>query len=513
MSLLSASQRRTVEAAYELYPRLRVRYCPLEPSPRQEAFLRLTQLEVLFGGAAGGGKSVALLMAALQFADVPGYHALLLRPSLTELQLPGGLIELSQTWLAGTKANWSGELKQWRFPGRGKAGSEGASVGFGYLSDLNDVARYAGTSYSFIGFDELVRFSEPQYRRMFRVLRQPDPALGVLPAAPDGTTLAEVPLRARATSNPGGPGHSWVKTRFVDPGSRHPGAIFLPARMIDNPYIDRPAYLHSLAELPNSERERLLRGDWEIADEGELFQRNWFQVIDANELPTATRAVRFWDLAGTEPGSASPDPDYTVGLRLELDPPSGSFYISHVARARRAPGATENLVKETAQADGPTVSIYIEQEPGAAGVALVDRYKRHVLRGYSVYSRRATGAKEVRARPAAAAAENGLIKIVRGPHLLEFLDELCAFPNGPHDDCVDALSGAHAALSRSPNILRTSRPRGRIPGIAPRASPYGFRSTSRVQLTPSGDRFPEREAALLAAQLGMPLYDARTWQL
>lgn len=513
MSLLSAAQKQTIEAAYELYPPLRVRYCPLEPSPRQEAFLRLPQLEVLFGGAAGGGKSVALLMAALQFADVPGYHALLLRPSLTELQLPGGLIELSQNWLAGTKANWSGELKQWRFPGRGKTGSDGASVGFGYLSDLNDVARYAGTSYSFIGFDELVRFSEPQYRRMFRVLRQPDPAQGVLPAAPDGTTLAAVPLRARATSNPGGPGHGWVKTRFVDPGSRHEGAIFLPARMIDNPYIDRPAYLHSLAELPNSDRERLLRGDWEIADEGELFQRAWFEVIDANELPARTRAVRFWDLAGTEPGSASPDPDYTVGLRLELDTPSGTFYISHIARARRAPGAVERLVHETAQADGPTVSIYIEQEPGAAGVALVDRYKRHVLRGYSVYSRRATGAKEVRARPAAAAAENGLIKIVRGPHLLEFLDELCAFPNGPHDDCVDALAGAHAELSRGSRILRTSVPRGRLPGVVNGASSHGRWPDSRAIRTPRGLRYSEDDAALLAAQLGVPLYRPDDWTL
>jgi hypothetical protein len=90
MALLSPAQSVTTERLLELAGPLRVRDCPLTPTPRQEAFLRLTALEVLYGGAAGGGKTIALLMSALQYADVPGYHALLLRPSLTEFELPGG---------------------------------------------------------------------------------------------------------------------------------------------------------------------------------------------------------------------------------------------------------------------------------------------------------------------------------------------------------------------------------------------------------------------------------------
>ena len=88
----------------------------------------------------------------------------------------------------------------------------------------------------------------------------------------------------------------------------------------------------------------------------------------------------------------------------------------------------------------------IEEEPGAAGRALTDRFKQHVLRGYAVRSVRATGSKLVRATVVAAAAENGLIKVVHGHNAREFLDEVCAFPYAPHDDLVDALAGAHQDL-------------------------------------------------------------------
>jgi hypothetical protein len=122
-----------------------------------------------------------------------------------------------------------------------------------------------------------------------------------------------VPVRVRAASNPGGPGHVWVKARFVDPLTRNPGACFLPSRLADNPYLDQGEYKARLAELPLAERERLLHGDWEIPDDGELFQRAWFELIEPHRLPERTRGVRFWDLAGTEPSSASVNPETTRG--------------------------------------------------------------------------------------------------------------------------------------------------------------------------------------------------------
>lgn len=487
----------------------RLRYCPLEPTARQEAFLRLRDRESLYGGAAGGGKSVALLMAALGYCDVPGYDALLLRPSRSEFELPGGLMDLALDWLAGGDAVWSGENHTWRFPGPGKSGAGGASLHFGYLEGSKDIPRYSGTSFSFIGFDELTRFSEQEYRRMFRVLRQPQSAVALQPA-PDGTSLADVPLRVRSTSNPGGINHEWVKSYFVDPKTRSDGVVFLPARLEHNPHIDREEYALSLAELPPSERERLLHGDWEIADEGELFQRHWFEVIDRRDLPKTDVAIRYWDLAATPPGPGARDPDYTVGSRLELDFTSGTYYITDVVRVRLAAGAVEQLVAAIAEQDGPTVEIGIEQERGASGKTLMHLYKSQVLRGFSVRSDNPTGEKTVRARPIAAAAENGLVKIVRTHNTTEVLDEICAFPNSRHDDCVDALTGAHKLLPRQRRLgLRSIVPQGNLSELAVK-----YRAAEGGRLTAYERRrryeLEQEETRRLAGELGLPYYDSQT---
>ena len=144
-----------------LFGPLRLRNCPLRPTARQEAFLLLHDKEVFFGGAAGGGKSIAILMAALQYADVPGYDALILRPSLTELQLAGGLIELAHEWLAGTKARWSGETKTWRFPGRWTQRRRRRDAHLRLprrCCRCRPLRRHRATR--FLGFDELTRFEE-----------------------------------------------------------------------------------------------------------------------------------------------------------------------------------------------------------------------------------------------------------------------------------------------------------------------------------------------------------------
>jgi len=505
MAVLTSSQWQALETCYDTLGPARLRYCPYQPTARQDAFLLLDCFEAFFGGAAGGGKTVCMGMGALQYADVPGYHALLLRPSLVEFQLPGGLMDLLFDWLAGTKAVWAGDRYAWVFPGPGKrVGSGGASVGFGFLDSPNDLARYAGTSYSFLGFDELVRFPENHYRRMLRVLRQPCSGSG-LAAAPDGLRLDGVPIRVRSTSNPGGPGHGWVKSRFVDPASRHPCVVFMPSLLQDNPHLEQAGYRRTLEELPGAERLRLLRGNWDVADEGELFRSDWFPVIDRGDVPAMTHAVRYWDLAGTAPSDVAADPDYTVGLKLERDA-GGIFYITDIARARRAPGGVEELVAETASMDGPGVRIVIEQEPGASGVALIDNYVRRVLSGHNVRGMRVTGSKQTRAQPVAAAAEHGLIKIVRGRNMGEFLDEVCGFPHASHDDCVDALSGAHTAIARGRVTMRCFVPTGNIYELGERAVRRQVANGSRrIDLQ---HRLREREAvAELAARIGLPVSD------
>jgi predicted phage terminase large subunit-like protein len=438
-----------LEAVLDLIGKLRLRNCPLNPTAKQEAFLRLGGPEVFYGGAAGGGKTVALLMAAAQFTDVPGYDALLVRPTLAELERPGGPIDLSHDWFAGTKGVWQAERRVWRFPGPGMSGAGGATVWFGYLDGQADVARYAGSSFSFLGFDELPQFDELIYHRMRRILRQAtnQPDLG---RSPDGLTLADVPVRIRGTGNPGGPYHDWVKRYFVDPVTRPDGVVYLASSWADNDYLDREAYLQQLVHLPPAERQRLINGDWDVPDDGSMFQRHWFEIIKLADVPEPERSVRYWDLAGGIPTPANPDPDYSVGLRLDLA--DGGYYITGIIRDRRHAGEIEQLLAATAEQDGLGVQIWIEQEPGSHSEFFEQHLRREVLDGYSLKMDRPTGSKEARAYAVASAAAQGWINLVAGPHTAEFLDELAQFPNGRHDDCVDALAGAHRALGRRHQI-------------------------------------------------------------
>jgi predicted phage terminase large subunit-like protein len=446
----------------ELIGPLRLRNCPLSPTPRQEAFLRLPGPEVFYGGAAGGGKTLALLMAAAQYSDVPGYDALLVRPTLAELERPGGLIDLAHDWFAPTKAIWQADKRVYRFPGPGRSGAGGAAIWFSYLDGQQDVGRYAGSSFSFLGFDELPQIDELTYHRMRRVLRQATnvPHLG---RSPDGLTLQDVPVRIRATGNPGGPHHDWIKRYFVDSKTREPGVAYLASRWDDNPYLDLAQYAEQLAHLPPAERERLINGDWDIPGDGSMFQRQWFKIIDLADVPKVDRAVRYWDLAASVSTPSNPDPDYTVGLRLEIDK-DGIYYITGIIRRRLHAGQVEQLIKATAEQDGPSVQIVIEQEPGSQGEFFEQHLKREVLPGYRLSMDRPTGPKEGRAYPVASAAEQDWIKLVDGPHTNEFLDELAQFPNGRHDDCVDALSGALRALGRRhPIYCSIGVARGSIP--------------------------------------------------
>lgn len=224
-------------------------FCPQQPTEKQREFMALDCLEALYGGAAGGGKSSALLMAALQHIHVPGYAALILRRTYADLSLPGAIMDRAHDWLRGTGAVWNERDKRWTFP-------SGASLSFGYLETDKDKYRYQGAELQFIGVDELTQFPEQSYRYLLSRLRRLEGHA--------------VPLRARAASNPGGIGHEWVKRRFLD--STNPGRRFVPALLDDNPHLDAVAYRTSLAQLDESTRRQLELGLWE-RDAGGLVYR------------------------------------------------------------------------------------------------------------------------------------------------------------------------------------------------------------------------------------------------
>lgn len=406
-----------------LAPRLN-KYIKHKPYPKQIAFLCMNAfLEGFYGGAASGGKSDALLMAALQYVDVPGYAALLLRRTFRELSLPSALLDRARQWLANTDAKWSPTKMTWIFP-------SGATITFGYLQHEGDVYQYDSAEFQFIGFDELTQFSETQYRFMASRLRKPK----TLP----------VPLRIRGASNPGGVGHLWVKERLIKGADLAKGRFFIPARKEDNPSVDQDSYDKSLEMLDEVTRQQRKYGNWDVADIGNMFKREWLSKI-VPVAPVEAMRCRFWDFAASE-GKG----DYTVGLKMAIDD-SGLIFIEDVVRGQWSPNQCKKIVKQVADVDTPDVIVRLEQEPGSSGKVVVADYVT-LLMGYDIAGIFSSGSKLTRLRPLAAQAEAGNVKLVSAPWNSDFIDEMIAIPNVKHDDQGDAAGGAFNALSATPIV-------------------------------------------------------------
>lgn len=391
-------------------------------SPKQAEFLMEPSKEVLYGGAAGGGKSDALLMGGLQFVDIPGYSAIIFRRTYADLTLPGALIDRSLEWLGGTGAKWNSQSHRWVFP-------SGAVLAFGNLERSQDKFRYQSAEFQYVGFDELTQFEEDQYRYLFSRIRRLE---GV-----------NIPLRMRSASNPGNIGHDWVKRRFMIEGTAH-GRVFIPATLDENKNLDRAQYIKSLDELDPITRRQYLKGDWSARHGGSIFKREYFKdnILDRLHV-SVKRFVRFWDKAATTPKKGS-DPDWTVGLKFAEQ--RGRYFVCDVVRFRGSPKENHDKIKTTAQIDGFSVPVRMEQEPGSSGVDTIDYYACEVLKGYNFKGVKTTGSKAERAAPVATAAEQKNIFIINGSWVGCFLDELEGFPMGAHDDQVDALSGAFHQL-------------------------------------------------------------------
>lgn len=426
------------------------------PGPQTD-FLTRTCFEALYGGAAGGGKSDALLVDAVRYIGRgygTAYHAILFRRTFPELEK--SLIKRSWDLYPRLGARYNEQKKTWRFPG-------GERVEFAHLEHENDVHIYQGAEFQFVGFDELTSFSESQYLYLFSRAR----------------SSKGIRCRVRSGTNPGNDGHEWVFRRWgpwLDPDcdfKAKPGQelhfvrrddvdrivskdtplaksrTFIPARLEDNPslYSDGQ-YEATLAALDPVTRERLRSGNWLIKPaKGLYFRRDWFTFVDAAEVPRDVRRYRYWDLAATEPEKGK-DPDWTSGARLALTR-DRRVYIEDVARMRGNPGDVERFVKSTAEMDGRTVSIGLEQEPGASGKTAAAAFIR-LLSGWHVKAFQKRVNKVVAAGPVSAQTVARNVYIVRAPWNEPVLRTLEQFPEGAHDDDVDAISGAYTALMDVP---------------------------------------------------------------
>lgn len=398
------------------------KYIPHVPTSRQWAFLLLDCKEALYGGQAGGGKSDALLMAALQYVDTPNYHAILFRRTYADLERPGALIPRSHEWLHDTDAHWNG--RRWMFP-------SGAVLDFGYLDNANDVYRYQSSEYQFLGFDELTQFEEGWYRYLFSRAR--------------GARYSAAPVRVRDASNPGGIGHEWVRRRFFDDGFVN-GRAFVPARLEDNPYLDIAEYDESMKELDPITYAQLRHGDWNVQAHGPFFDRKTIPLLDEPENKEGL--IRMWDLAATKNQTSA----WTAGALCSYR--NGVFDVHEIRRMRGDPGEVEAFIRHTAEEDGRKVRIFMEQEPGSGGVNTIYRYRFAVLPGWTFEEYLPKLDKLTRAAPLSAHAKRGGVRFVRGRWNSVAFDEFEAFPNGFKDQ-VDTCSAAFQVLTHGSGMRVT----------------------------------------------------------
>jgi hypothetical protein len=246
----------------------------------QTDFLAAPETDVLYGGAAGGGKSYAMLVDPLRFAHRAAHRALILRRSMPELrELIDKSRELYPKAFPGCK--FREVEKIWTFP-------SGAKLEFGFLERDADVYRYQGQAYSWIGFDEITHLStEFSWNYLASRLRTTDP---------------EITPYMRCTANPGGAGATWVKKRYVNPSepnesfTGHDGLTrrFIPARLEDNPYLSTDGrYEQMLKALPAVQRKQLLEGNWDVTEGAAFTEFDVMEhVITPFEIPVGWERVK-----------------------------------------------------------------------------------------------------------------------------------------------------------------------------------------------------------------------------
>jgi len=271
-----------------------------EPSEKQRLFLSATEDEVLYGGAAGGGKSDALLVDALgasqNATEYSSYRAIIFRKSFPELE---ELIDRSQELYPQVVpgARFDAQSKNWNFP-------SGAKIRFRYMDHVKDRFKYQGHQYQYIGWDELTQHeTDIGYRYLLSRLRGVDNRLS---------------WYVRATCNPGGFGHEWVKERWdvPDDGSQSNFKIqlrkkwwfrrFIPARIDDNKHLADTDYKDQLEMLGEMERKALLDGRWDVAEiQGAIYQEEMREAYNQGRvlnipIEKGIPVHTFWDLGRSD---------------------------------------------------------------------------------------------------------------------------------------------------------------------------------------------------------------------
>lgn len=454
-----------------------VDYKPLSSAQREFLQADLDKVyECTLGGPSGGGKTVALLISSLGpsrdgtlYIDNPAYVGVIIRREATQLE-KSGLINAANEWYTkfDPKVVYNSQLKKFTF-------SSGAQIWFRGCETDDDAFKFKGyTKLHFVGFEELTQFTEHQFDLITTRLRD---------------LSGTIPLRIRATTNPGDINEEWVLERYkawlydkcITPLDTKIKCTFAQRlyRYVDESHPDLPLVistkkpvginLHdtfSFIETGSKDilkdnvqnlgkisdpvlRAQLLQGIWGLkGGAGMYFSEDDLKQVDAK--PRVASRIRYWDKA-----CSGKSGDWLAGVLLARTP-EDKFVIEDVVLIKPEVHTVKSTILNTAKTDGKLVTIAIEQEGGSAGKEISFDYKTLLEKdGYQVIidiktSNKATSSKVSRAALLSPIMKEGRIAVLAGHHAWknEFIKQLVNFPSkGVHDDAVDALTSAHLILT------------------------------------------------------------------
>lgn len=428
-----------------------------KPLPKQLLALQCPIDDLLFGGSVGGGKTDFLLGAWVQHAHEYGEAAagLIVRRTLPELR---DIMKRAQRLFPRLGATWKASERMWVFP-------NGATLLLSYLESDEDATRYQGLEFTFIGVDEAGAFKSPAPIDYLRSrLRSPVPG---------------VRKRLILTANPGGKGHKWLLERYVK--GRKPYVpfeatddetgegldflrVYIPSRLTDNPYLMAdPDYVKRIrGSGPSWLVRAMLLGDWNIAIAGKIFMRDWWRYYAP--IPTDTQRpweyaaknlgvyhiVQSWDFAARAKEKNDRSVCTTWGCTsrgwLLLEAWAGRLEFPDLKRQAEALAEKWNCYE-------------VLVEDASSGIGVIDELKRESKLAIKPFNPRLHGDKYTRALSVTPLVEAGLVLLPKSaPWLSDFLDEVCAFPEGAHDDIVDSLSQALKHLAARYTVGEATAP-------------------------------------------------------
>lgn len=470
----------------------------IKPLPGPQMMAAKSKAKVIvYGGAAGGGKSFYQAWRAAKYVHVPGYSAIVFRRTFPMLEGGGSILDEMQGYYPALGGVFNRNRFRWDFP-------SGAKIELRHLQHEKDAKAHKSKAYDSIHLDEASEFEGNQFFFMISRLRStvnvpkqcilstnPDPDCFIRPLIDWWIGEDGYPIAERA-----GVVRYWVRPKdeivwadspdellhYVD---NDPHSVmsftFIPAKITDNTVLMEkdPGYLANLRSMSPVERDRYLGGNWNTrAAAGDSFQRSSFKIWGQSDLQRAllsqdgrpgdlAQSIRFWDLASTPvlgdlvPGLArSPEfkardkardnPDWSVSIKLDRVR-NGRVIISDVTFHRDTPGAIAELQDRLAIQDGPRTTVGIPREPGQAGDDQAERAAARI-RKHSPCIVMDVQKKEWHAREAAKAVWRGEVYYLDGmPWNAQFFNQLEGFPDPKvKDDAVMAFSGAYRYLQEHP---------------------------------------------------------------